>query len=104
MIPISGRQTWQCGRYTVQQVVRPDNPAFPRYLIFRNEKLVGVSFSMLDASWCESVERITKLGRYVEELSKPKSYGFSLPAHNSASAKRGRRAKIANNIIARKAA
>lgn len=78
MIAIVQQTSWRCGRYTVQQTVRPDNPAWARYLIIRAGKVVGVSFSVPNAGWCESIERITKLGRYVERLSKPKRYSYRL--------------------------
>lgn len=78
MIAIVQQMSWRCGRYTVQQTMRQDNPAWARYLIIRNGKVVGASFSVPDADWCESIERITKLGRYVEKLSDPKRYTYRL--------------------------
>lgn len=78
MIAIVEAATWQCGRYTIHRTCRPDNPAWPRYLIFKGEKLVGRSFSVPDKDWCESIERIEKLGRYVEKLSAPKRYSYRM--------------------------
>lgn len=40
------------GPYTVIIALRRDNPAFPCYLIFRGERLVGKQFSMPDESDC----------------------------------------------------
>lgn len=78
MIAIVQYSSWRCGRYTVRRTCRQDNPAWPRYMILRGEKLVGCSFSVPDAGWCESIERITKLGRYVDQLSAPKRYSYRL--------------------------
>ena len=48
--------TFQLGRYTVRCSLRPDNPAFARYLIYRNNLLVGRQFSrpsLEDCRWLE---------------------------------------------------
>lgn len=84
-------QSCREGRYTVSRILRFDNPFWPAYLIFRGEKLVGRSFSYPDAEWCESIERITKLGRYVDHLSDPKSYNYRLP-------KRGRPTELEQHL------
>lgn len=76
MIAIVEPAKWECGRYTVRRSVRPDNPAFARYMIFRGDKLVGRSFSVPDAGWCESIERIEKTGLYVDKLSTPKRFTY----------------------------
>lgn len=47
----------QLGPYTVRAAIRIDNPAFPVYLIYHNENLVGKSFSLPDLSCCEWLER-----------------------------------------------
>ena len=69
---------WKCGRYTVRQAMRLDNPSFPCYQIFRGDKLIGRSFSVPDSDWCEAIERLTKWGRYVDESAPPKSYSYKL--------------------------
>lgn len=78
MIPITQCAAWKCGRYVIRRVVRLDNAAWPSYWILRKDKLVGRSFSVPDRDWCESIERITKLGRYVEKLSEPKRYSYRI--------------------------
>ena len=50
-------RTWRIGPYTVKQAVRPDNPAFPQYLILRDGQLIGKSFSVPDLGCCQSLER-----------------------------------------------
>lgn len=45
------------GRYTVVQRLRFDNPAWPQYVIFAGDKLVGKSFSMPDEGWCQFLEQ-----------------------------------------------
>lgn len=45
------------GKFTVQQRPRPDNPAWPVYIVFRGEKLIGKSFSIPDLGCCEWLER-----------------------------------------------
>lgn len=49
--------TFQIGAYTVRIALRPDNPAFARYLVFRNGELVGKQFSRPDESDCRWLER-----------------------------------------------
>jgi len=42
----------QIGKYTVRCALRFDNPAWPKYLIFHGEKLLGAQFSMPNISDC----------------------------------------------------
>jgi hypothetical protein len=49
--------TFQLGRYTVRVAMRQDNPAFAKYLIFRNNLLVGRQFSRPSLSDCEWLEK-----------------------------------------------
>ena len=49
--------TFTLGRYTVRCALRPDNPAFAKYLIFRNNLLVGRQFSRPSLSDCAWLER-----------------------------------------------
>ena len=81
------RKIWRCGAYTVQQAVRLDSPYWPQYQIYRTakpDKLVGLSFSVPDKGWCESIERQQKLGYFIAPtVPKKISYymrGKSAPA------------------------
>ena len=78
MIAIVSETSWPCGRYVVRRICRIDNPAWPAYVIFRHGTEVGRSFSVPDESWCEAIERMTELGRYVEKPSQPKRYTYRL--------------------------
>lgn len=49
--------TWQLGPYTVRIGLRPDNPAFPVYLVFRGDHLIGKNFSRPSRTDCEWLER-----------------------------------------------
>jgi len=49
-------ETLELGPYTIRCWIRPDNPAFPSFLIFRRGKLVGKQLSMpclTDCQWHE---------------------------------------------------
>jgi hypothetical protein len=75
---IAGQSFWKCGKYSIRQTLRIDNPAFARYLIMRGGKIVGASFSVPDEGWCEFVERFTNLNRYVEKSASLKRYTYRL--------------------------
>ncbi len=75
------------GPYTVVATLRPDNPAFPRYLIFRGEKLVGKQFSMpneSDCRWHEAQKEVKareererkswNTGMFTRRRGRPKKY------------------------------
>lgn len=49
--------SFEIGHYVVWQKPRFDNPAWPQYVIFRGEKLIGKSFSMPDLDCCRWLER-----------------------------------------------
>ena len=49
---------WKCGRYTVREAMRVDNPRWPQYQVFRAGALVGLSFSVPDEGWCKAIERV----------------------------------------------
>lgn len=49
--------TFEIGPYTVRIGLRHDNPAWPLYLVFRREKLIGKHFSRPGLSDCEWLER-----------------------------------------------
>lgn len=44
------------GRFTVRPAIRTDNPAFPVYLVFLGDVLIGKSFSIPDIGCCEWLE------------------------------------------------
>jgi len=80
-------RSWRCGQYTVRVAVRPDNSYWAQYQIYRTakpDKLVGLSFSVPDKDWCESIERRQKLGYFIKPtVPKKISYymrGKSAPA------------------------
>lgn len=50
-------ETMQLGPFTVRCTLRFDNPAFPRYLVFRGDRLVGAQFSMPNESDCRWLAR-----------------------------------------------
>jgi hypothetical protein len=90
---------WKCGRYTVRQAIRPDNAAFPCYMIFRGDKLVGRSFSVPDRDWCEAIERLAKWGSYVEHSAAPKSYSYRLKDKARASAAKATRSRQVSKLL-----
>lgn len=49
--------TYTAGAYTVRISLRPDNPAFARYLVFKFDKLVGRQFSRPSETDCQWLER-----------------------------------------------
>lgn len=53
------------GRFVVRIGLRPDNPAFPVYLVFRRERLIGRQFSMPSLTDCEWLERTG--GKYANQ-------------------------------------
>ncbi len=55
--------TFQLGPYTVRIALRDDNPAFPRFMVFRGEKHVGNSFSRPAEGCCQWLEQHQE-GRY----------------------------------------
>lgn len=59
---------FELGPYTIYQRVRPDNPAWPAYLVFRGDKLIGRNFSKPDLGCCEWLERRETLEPYAEAM------------------------------------
>jgi hypothetical protein len=49
--------TFTIGKYTVREQLRFDNPAFPQYVVFLGDKLIGKSFSRPDLGCCQFLER-----------------------------------------------
>lgn len=49
-------RTFDLGPYTVRQTPRFDNPAWPVYTIFKNDTLIGKSFSVPDLGCCRWLE------------------------------------------------
>lgn len=50
-------KVYQVGRYTVRQQPHFDNPAFPQYLVFLKDRLIGKQFSVPSESDCQWLER-----------------------------------------------
>lgn len=68
---IAETRSFTVGIYTVWQRPRMDNPAFPQYLIYLRDRLLGKSFSVPDVSCCEWVrEHGSDSPQYAED-SKP---------------------------------
>lgn len=61
---VAETKSFQIGPYTVQQRPRFDNPAFAVYIVSRDQKMVGKSFSYPDLGCCEWLER--ERGVYAE--------------------------------------
>jgi hypothetical protein len=79
------------GRYTVRQGIRVDNPAFPSYLIYCGERLIGKQFSMPSESDCAWLERTN--GTYAKESRWPEtSEGRQI--WNTAKRRKGRPADV----------
>ena len=57
MIAAEVGTTFTLGLYIVRISLRPDNPAFATYLIFRGDKLIGKQFSRPDEDACKWLER-----------------------------------------------
>ncbi len=53
MIIIAESKRWACGRFTVQERSRPDNPTWPVYIILLHDREIGRSFSIPDIGCCE---------------------------------------------------
>ena len=85
------------GRFTVRIGLRPDNPAFPVYLVFVKGKLIGRSFSIPDSSACEWLERQNALDRvtYAETSAPPKT----APLRGVALPRRGRPKKASTQAL-----
>ena len=57
MIAADVGKTFTLGKYMVRIALRPDNPAFARYLVFHLGKLVGHQFSRPSEADCRWLER-----------------------------------------------
>lgn len=60
---IAETRSFAVGRFTIWQRPRLDNPAWPQYLIYLAERLVGKSFSVPDEECC------TRMARYGDEFA-----------------------------------
>lgn len=54
---MSDSATFELGKFTVRIGLRRDNPAFPVYLVFHGDRLVGKHFSRPGLSDCQWLER-----------------------------------------------
>jgi hypothetical protein len=72
-------ETLQIGMFTIRCAIRFDNPAFPKYLIFKGDALVGSQFSMPSESDCRWHE--IRKGQYAkqEESKKDRIWELNIP-------------------------
>jgi hypothetical protein len=72
-------ETMQLGVFTIRCTIRFDNPAFPKYLIFNGDNLVGIQFSAPCESDCRWHEH--RKGQYAkeEETKKDPRWQLSIP-------------------------
>lgn len=49
--------TFQLGKFTVRIALRPDNPAFAKFVVFRGDRLIGTQFSRPNESDCKWLEQ-----------------------------------------------
>jgi hypothetical protein len=69
-------ETMQLGAFTVRCTIRFDNPAFPKYLIFKGDALVGIQFSVpceADCRWHE-----VRKGQYAKQAESKKDPRWQL--------------------------
>lgn len=92
------------GPYTIREGLRPDNPAFPCYLVFRGAKLIGRQFSMPSLTDCEWLEA-NREGRYAEptgaSMAQKSKYAL---AGGEATARKYRRGRPTNEERAQREA
>ena len=50
-------ESMHLGSFVVRCTLRFDNPYFPRYVVFKGDKLVGMQFSVPNLSDCKWLER-----------------------------------------------
>jgi hypothetical protein len=71
-------ETIEVGQFTVRCGMRPDNPAWPVYLVYRGEKLIGRQFSMPSRSDCECLQHGSAVYAYATiAYKKPKNRGVA---------------------------
>lgn len=89
------------GVYTVRCMMRPDNPYWPRYVVFRGERRVGVQFSMPSESDCQWLER--RKGQYARPDESQKDFKkvgyFVRPRGRPSRAEQARRAAFAQTDL-----
>ena len=67
------------GAFTVREMLRPDNPAFCRYVVYLGGRLIGSSFSRPDEGWCAHLlRRCNEEISYLEPERKQKLRGVAL--------------------------
>lgn len=94
--------TFVLGCYTVQQRPRPDNPAWPVYIVFRGDpetgyRVVGRSFSRPDEGCCRWLERQVDMDRPMYAYASAPLYRRSAQVSRGGrptNAERARRAAI----------
>lgn len=64
------------GVYSVRVGLRPDNPAFPSYLVYKGDDFIGKQFSMPSEEDCRWLERQRGVYATAEQSKKDfKKYG-----------------------------
>lgn len=91
MIASETGSTFTLGKFTIRIGLRPDNPAFPRYLVFLGDDLVGKQFSRPCLSDCEWLHRTR--GVYATQ-SRPPSAFTMYRRGRPTNAERARRAAL----------
>lgn len=91
MILIAEQRVWKLGPYVVRQTIRPDNPYWPAYLIFRRDKLVGRQFSNPSESDCQWLEYLN--GVYATKSHAPQKF-TTFRGGRPTNAERARRASL----------
>lgn len=81
--------SFELGPYIVRIGLRHDNPAFPVYLVFRGERLIGKHFSRPGLSDCEWLERTQNGGCYARGTRWPE-FSEGRPIWNTSTRRRGR--------------
>jgi hypothetical protein len=62
------------GKYIVRVGLRCDNPAFPVYLVYVGNRLIGKSFSVPDEGCCRWLERQDGYAQASAKLKTPRDY------------------------------
>lgn len=88
------RGSFVLGPYTIRIGLRPDNPAFTKFLVYRGDKFIGPNFSRPSLSDCETLERLQKEQCYARATRWPE-FSEGRPIWNTPTKRRGRPRKDA---------
>ena len=89
--------SFNLSRYVVRIMLRRDNPAFPRYCVFRAGKFIGSLFSRPCLTDCERLERGVVNGATKVHLTEPE---HSLTEHRrrgGLATRKGRESRLWKN-------